>query len=204
MDNKEQQKQAIRCLFISKNSPCCSTYDIGIIANDFTFCYIELKFSSRNLTRLLQKKLRQIWQKYVLTKKSDVMVLDTIAHDDPVYLFFSILSEYAGFNFRTTNYLAIPKRILTFHKSYLKKTGLDQVKKSDVFLLWNKLLETERCPWITTKYNAELKLLKKDQQDRIIFLRMALYYMLIKQHLYTKFKNSRGYKMKTSKISSTV
>ena len=122
------------------------------------------------------------------------MVSETVSPYDPLSFYFKILQEQIHFKMRTVSVLQIPKRIATYHPAYLEHKKLDSIRKPDIERLWNKILENGDCPWITKEADRDLQQTYSAYKYRQQFLRLAVYYMLIKQHFYTKFKNSRGYK----------
>ena len=133
---------------------------------------------------------------FQLTDKTDIMLSNVISIYEPVAYYFKILQEQIHFNMRFVDPLQIPRRIATYHTSYLGHKELQKISKADIERLWEKVLENKDCPWITSEVDRSLKMSYQAYKYRHQFLRLAVYYMLIKQHFYAKLKNSKGYRQK--------
>jgi len=65
---------------------------------------------------------------------------------------------------------------------------------ADVNKLWDKLLQHQKCPWITEVEDQVLKESYGAYAFRMKYLRLSIYYMLIKEHLYSKYLESKAKK----------
>ena len=198
MSQKPTDKKSIKCLFISKLREGNSLYDFGLITDNFEFYSCEIQTRSPAITTHLWIKLRQTFKPFQITAKTDVMLSNVISVYEPISYYFKILQEQLHFSMRFVDPLQIPRRIATYHTSYLGHKKLQKISKSDIERLWIKVLENNDCPWITTDVDRTLRMSYSAYKYRLQFLRLAVYYMLIKQHFYAKLKNSAGYQRKKS------
>ena len=195
----QMSKKHIKCLFIAKLREGSSLYDLGLITDDFKFYSCEIQTRHDSITTNLWLKLRHSFQPFQISSQTDIMLSKTISVYEPIAYYFKILQEQIHFNMRTVDHLQIPRRIVTYHPSYLNHKKLQSISRPDIDRLWKKILENNDCPWITSIIDRTIEMSYKTYKYRHQFLRLALYYMLIKQHFYKKLKNSKGYKQKHDK-----
>lgn len=91
----------------------------------------------------------------------------------------------------------IPRRIVAYHATYLgKQKKPEQITKFYIERLWKKLIELEKCPWISKEIDNQLSNKSTAMRRRMLIVRMALYYMIIKRFLVLKSIKSRDKKLK--------
>ena len=202
--SKRKPKKHIKCLFVTKLQEGSTLYDFGLITDDFQFYQCEIQTRYDAITANLWLKLRHTFMPFQFSSTTDVMLAKTITVYEPIAFYLKILQEQIQFNMRFVDVLQIPRRIVTYHPTYLEHKKLQKINKADIERLWEKVLANEDCPWITKTVDHTLKMSYQTYRYRHQFLRLALYYMLIKQHFYTKLKNSRGYQLKAAKCKMTV
>lgn len=185
---KLQNKKHIRCLFILRMPYLRNTYDYGLLTDDFEFYYCKIVTRYVDITTDLWLKLRRTFMPFNINMTTDIMMTDNISCYEPVVFYLKILQEQLFFNMKIVSKKQIIRRIETYHRGYVKK----RLKKvtgatlQDMPILWNKLVETSVCPWINSEVENALNKLPFKHAERQRYLRLALYYMLIKQHYINK------------------
>lgn len=187
-------KRKIKCLFINRLNGTTSNYDIGLLTEDYVYFQTSLRFIGKDLTSNFFNKISKIFRSFLFTIDSDVMFSSNISKWEPLLLYIRMLREQIGFNTRQVDLIQIPKRIQQYHQTYIKHRKAEQIKISDIPKLWKKIVELEKCPWINKDVDTVLQNSYSSYRLRHITIRMAVYYMLIKQHLYFLYKNSDTYK----------
>ena len=90
----------------------------------------------------------------------------------------------------------IPRRIVSYHHSYLGKyIPASKITRYYVERLWKKLVELEKCPWITANVNICLSNFSYASRKREMLLRLAMYYMVVKRALVLNSIKSRDKKI---------
>ena len=99
------------------------------------------------------------------------------------------MSLASNMTIRTTTLDMIPRRIATYHQYFNNKSAI--ITRFMMDKLWKKLLELEKCPWITYDVQLQMSNMSKAAAKKQQILRMGLYYIIVKQHL---VENSKKYK----------
>lgn len=183
-------KKIIKSLFILRMSPDGCMYDLGLLTDDLTYFDCQVRYSGEYLIPRLQYSLQKAFYSFQFTCNTDVMYSESIPKWNPILAYFQILSTQLHFKLRKTSLVNIPRRISCLHRSYAKHVELKNVSMYDINSIWTKIIKNERCPWITQDVENSLSMFGRKSKfyKRKQFLRLALYYMLVKQHLYVRAK----------------
>ena len=95
------------------------------------------------------------------------------------------MRHFIPFKFTRTTYITVLKRILNYHKSFLRT---DNLKEIDYKKIYDKLLEHQNCTWISTLTEQEIANLSNRSRRSQKQLRVAMYYMCIRRYLSNKNK----------------
>ena len=175
-------------MFVYKAKQNTCTYDIALLDNRLQYINQQLIVRSDVLTSSCKKMIQKTLRHYDLSNTA-VVVSDTICKDDPLYMYLDIMSQVSNMTIRTTNLDMITRRIATYHQYFNKKAA--NITRFMMDKLWNKLLELEKCPWITDDLQLHMSNMSKITAKKQQILRMGLYYIIVKQHL---VENSKKYK----------
>ena len=199
---KPEEKKHIRCLFIYKPKFTKNKYELGMLTDNYEFYHCQIYTKYVDITTDLWLKMRRAYLPFKFSKTTDVMFTNNISVYEPIMFYHKILQEQIFFNMRAVDELNIPKRIEAFHPRYIKHVKDKGITMGDVPKLWKKLVEKKMCPWINEEIDNWIKDEGSVYRMRVQFIRLALYYMLVKQHLYIKYKNSYGYRKKHGRLTS--
>lgn len=180
----------IKYLFIHQLNKTSTVLDIGLLTDDFKYFDCQIRYSGDNLSLQLQYKLQKAFYPFQFTSKTDIMYSDTLPTWNPIIRYLHILSSQFLFKMRKTSHVNIPRRITSLHKSYGKHVAVKDVNMYDIKEIWRKIVKNNRCPWITEDVDKILATYRENSTfcRRKKFIRLALYYMLVKQHLYYQTK----------------
>jgi len=186
-------------IYIQKLNVKTCNYDIGIIDDNYNFYEEHINIQSAAITPYCYKMLNKLFGKYLITKDTEIDFLDTIQRNEVIYMYLSIRNQAVFANMRFLNLDMIPRRIVAHHITYLGK----EKKASEIThyyneRLWKKLVELEKCPWITPDINMQLNNMSIAMRKRMLTVRLALYYMVIKRFLVLKSIKSRDKKNQES------
>lgn len=189
----------IQHMFISALSKKTCTYDIGLLDDNFNYSSFSFTLIVDAITPNIAKRLNRLFNKYDFDKATHITFLNYIDVEDTIYMYFNIRNQAAKSTIMSVDLNRIPRRIATYHKSFFgmfkKPSG---ITKNFIERLWTKLVETEKCPWINAEVNLKLSNMSISTRRREIILRLAMYYMLIKNYLfkqtlkYTKSKTQNS------------
>lgn len=145
-----------RFIFISKINEKAHVYDIGILDDDYNYYEHHLTSKIEALTFFSYKAFNKIFGKYSITKETEIDILNTIDRKEPLFMYLDILNQQVFANLKVVDLDMIPRRIAAYHNSYIKNKKSSDINKYYIERLWNKLVELEKCPWITQELNVSL------------------------------------------------
>lgn len=186
-----ENKIHVRCLFISKWKYTKSLYDLGLLTDDFKFFHCQIRTIYKDISTDLWLKLRRTFGPYQLSRTTDIQKTDNISDFEPIASYFKILQSQLHFNMRSVNPIKLIKRIESYHPTYVKHVTKCACL-TDVPKLWKKILDNNKCPWINKEIDDWLLDAYQSCRERHQFLRLGLYYMVIKQYYYNKYKLSKS------------
>lgn len=188
---KPEDKKHIRCLYIHRDKRKNMTYDLGLLTDDFTYYDCTIKTKYKDITTDFWLKMRYTYHPFQFSKNTEICISNTISVYEPIGFYHKILQEQLYFNMKFIDINMVPRRIAAQHPSYLNKKSSKNINVRDINKLWEKILKYGKCPWITDEvepaliqYNG-IAYFKRKQ-----FVRMAMYYMLVKKHIYNRVKKS--------------
>lgn len=168
-------------------------YNIGVLDDNYNYYEHQLMMKVESITPFAYKSLNKLFNNYSITKETEIDILDNISRQTPLYMYLSIINQQVFANIRFVSIDMIPRRIATYHKTYLGKKA-SNVTKYSIERLWAKLVELEKCPWITKEIDKSFELLSAIARKRQIILRMGLYYCIVKRFLVTAAIKARDNK----------
>ena len=189
-----QTKQLVKYRFVYKTNEKSCTYDIALLDSSLQFICFQIIVKSDALTSSCKKMIQRALNCYDLSNTA-VVVTEDVKKDDPLYMFLDIMSLASNMTIRTTTLDMIPRRIATYHQYFNKKAA--SITRFMMDKLWKKLLELEKCPWITDEVQLQMSNMSKAAAKKQQILRMGLYYIIVKQHL---VENSKKYKKQTDRV----
>lgn len=159
-----------------------SILDISMILDDLQYVEFDFSFNLPVITQTLAGRMRSLFADYYIDSTSQIIVSPRIATPkNPFYLYLMFIHQHIGFNLKKVNEDNIVRRISTYHKTYVKAKS--KINKWHFNALWNKLIATERCPWISKQIEYFLQTKPLAYAKRKRHCRMALYYMVIREYL---------------------
>ena len=94
------------------------------------------------LSRFTSKRIRSIFEPYLIDKYTDIAVNELLDECHPLYVYFMLLRQHIGFKFQAINKDRITSRIFW---RYTSKAA----SKSKFYKTWKLVIEHGECPWIT-------------------------------------------------------
>ena len=190
------QRISVKFIYIQRFSLSTCNYDIGLLDDKYNFYQEHVNIQCEAITPYVCNKLNKLFNKYLITKDTEIDFLDTIKTTDVIYMYLQIRNQAVFANMRFLNIDMIPRRIVSYHHSYLGKyIPASHITRYYVERLWKKLVELEKCPWITAQVNALLDNMSSAMRKREVVLRMAMYYMIVKRALVRNCIKSRDKKI---------
>lgn len=169
---------------VLKASTRTSILDISILTDDFQYVEFEFSYMLPHISKTLAGRIRQLFVDFTLDSTSQIIVSDIVStEDNPFYVYLMFLHQHMQFNINKITLDNIVRRIGTYHRTYIKNTKISQISKRHFNALWIKLIEMEKCPWISKQIEYDLQMKSKSFAIRKRRCRMALYYMVVRQYL---------------------
>lgn len=193
------KKIKIKYLFLAKKTAMSNFTEIGILSDNFEYFQITGLFYKKNKIEGKHNfvKIKNIFRKFEFSKNSYILYNDSITLDNQVLYWIYTLQTQINFKICKVGYDQVLKRILRYHGSYLSKNKARKLKHLNLYyikLVWNKLLKQKRCPWINEEIDKKIKNCNTQIIQRNIYIRLAMYYILIR--LYYKNINDISAKRK--------
>lgn len=187
-----EKKKHIRCMFISKINGNTTLYDLALLTDDFQFYFCQLRTRYVDLTSDFWLKVRKMLGPYQFSKTTDVQHTNNISPFEPISIYLKIIQSQTYFNMMSVSPLKVIKGIKRYHPTYVqhKRATIKKDFLTDMPKLWAKLLKYNKCPWITREVDDWINTLSPMVKKRHMFLRMAVYYILVKQYLLNKVRRS--------------
>ena len=176
----------IRYIFILKQLESDNLYNIGILTDSYQYHSIEYKtINDQVITAHSLANMRKIFFNLKITQDTEIVLNDVVKETSNIYMFLSMMRHFIPFKFTRTTYITVLKRILNYHKSFLRT---DNLKEIDYKKIYDKLLEHQNCTWISTLTEQEIANLSNRSRRSQKQLRVAMYYMCIRRYLSNKNK----------------
>lgn len=186
------KKKHIRCLFICKWSNNTNLYDLGLLTDDFTFYHCKLASRYVDITSDFWLKVRKMFAQFQFTATTDVQKTSNISDFEPIASYLKILQSQLHFKMRSVEQFQVLNRIKAYHPTYAyRKNGSKKTTLVDITRLWEKILKYNKCPWITEEVDDQIKDLSQTLALRHKYIRLAAYYILIKQVFYSQYKKQK-------------
>lgn len=176
-------------MFAYKHAKKRDVIDLAILTIDNEYIEYTLEFRQKYLTKCVAKRIRSLFNTYLIDSQSDIMVNVDLTENHPLYQYFMFLHQHIGFKLSS---LTLDKMVSRIHYFYTHKGG----SKRFFSKVWNIIIKHEQCPWITQEVDYILKNKGSTTAYRIKTIRMAMFYIIIKNHLYSSVKKSINKKRK--------
>lgn len=177
------QRRRIKYLYANKQASRHDVVDIAILTCDNEYLEYTLEFRQKYLTMYVTKRIRSLFSDFILDSTSDIAVNERIIESHPLYQYFMILHQHINFKFMVVDLDKIVSRI---HYFYSGKS----CKKIMFKKVWKTIVDKKQCPWIDENVDLALKNQSVKAARRVQVVRMAMFYLIVKTHLYSKVKKS--------------
>lgn len=167
------------------------TIDMAILTDSNQYIEYTLNFPLLHLSKYVLRRVRSLFEPYFIDKHSDIMVNDLLDEDHPLYQYFMALHQHIGFKLSTAS---LDRAVNRVHYFYYKKTA----SKSKFNKVWKRVIESKQCPWITQDVDYAVQNKGYTMATRIKTLRLAMFYIVVKNHLYRIKKRSISNKQNMS------
>lgn len=164
-------------MFAYKPFKKSGTIDIAILTDANQYIEYTLDFRLLCLTKYVSRRVRSLFEPYLIDKATDIMVSPMLDEDHPLYQYFMMLRQHIGFKLSTVD---VDRAVNRIHYYYTRKTAT----KSKFNSVWKKVIESGQCPWITKEIDYALMNKGKSTAYRIKVSRMTMFYIVVKNYLY--------------------
>ena len=158
--------------------------DIAILTTDNQ--YIEYRFECRSkvLTSIVGHRIRSLFDPYLITKQSDIIVNNLVDEKDPFYQYLMFLRQHIQFKLMSVDKKRTMGRIYYF---LVKKS----LRSGNTNKVWQMVIDKKICPWITREIDYKLQSYAEYEYYRNRLLRLSMLYLAVKNNLYSKVKQSK-------------
>lgn len=172
----------IRNMFISMvpayGGDSGSIYDVAILTPEDGYVEYELRFCYNRMTHVAFDTIKSLLSDYRFTRKSEVCMTDNVPDKNPLRMYISILAQQMEFTVRSASAKKISDRLCGIIHGIKKRITYDrELKNQHIGVIWNYLVETGKCGWITQAYDEYLAKLGSQQRRRKKLVRIGAYYM---------------------------
>lgn len=196
---KYMQRHHIKYMCVLKKSDRTAQLDISLITDDLQYVEFDFSFNLRVMTSTLAQRIRSLFVDFQFDKDTQIVVSPRLVDpSNPFYMYLLFLHQQILFNIRKVTEDQIVRRIATYHKSYIKSNV--KINKRHFNQMWSKLVEMDKCPWISKQIEYDLQMKSLDYAKRKRRCRMTLYYMVIREYLMTIKRRSEQRSNKIQKV----
>lgn len=141
-----------------------------------------------HISYIHHNKIWNVFKKFEINQNTEIVVQDTVDSFCPIMIYFNILKPHIKFWMNVISLSKMIRRICYKHPCISKRVANKTTKIDDKNVtkymgrVWNKLLELNACPWITTSTDDKFKLYSPDESKHHIRSRICLYYMVIRRY----------------------
>ena len=172
-------KVHIKHLFAYCHFNKVKTVDFAILTDDNRYFEYTVAFRLPYLSKYVLRRIRSMFDPYFIDKNTDILVSDRLNKDHPIYQYFMLLRQHIGFRMSSASLRKMTKRITYFYKPRLKK-------KTRTFMdAWQYVIDGGDCPWINQQIEYAIQNKGPSMAFRIRMVRFAMFYMGVKNHLYS-------------------
>lgn len=179
-----KHKTHIKCMFALKPSRRKGHIDLALLTDNNNYIEYSLDFKSPHLTMYVAQRVRSLFEPYVIDSRTDVMSNELLDEKHPLYQYFMLLRQHIGFKMSTATLDRVVNRL---HWYYTKKTST----KSKFNFVWQRVIASGQCPWITQDIEYKTQNKGAVVAKRIKTLRLAVFYIVVKSHLYKQVQRSQ-------------
>lgn len=181
MANKNRIR--LKYVYANKRTLKNDVIDIALLTIDNQYIEYTMSFKQTYLTMYVSKRIRSVFSDYIIDRNTDIALNDQITESHPLYQYFMILHQHIDFKFAIIDLNKIVNRINYYYTSKC-------CTKRNFNKVWNLIIENGQCPWIDANVDRMLQNYSIKAATRIKVVRMAMFYLIVKTHLYTSVKKS--------------
>lgn len=185
-----KQKTHIKHLFALKPYRRCGTIDLAVLTDSNQYIEYTLKFKTDSLTKWVGKRIRSLFEPYLIDKNTDIVVCRGLDDSHPLYLYFMLLHQHIKFRLHSADLRKIANRVHYFYAQ-------TPVSKATFNKAWQLAVKHKHCPWITQEIDYAIQNKGPSIAMRIKTVRLAMLYIVIKNHLYRVVQKSMNNKPKS-------
>lgn len=194
---RNDKSKNLKCAFFYRKDPSQTYFFVGFLTEDYNYTEAIVRYKKTWCVAFQTRFTERLMSKYYLTARSEIVMTDGFTRTEPVSRFINAIYRQLPFKMLHIKKVRVLQRIAHYHKNLLgKRRRLHTIEMFDADRIWAKLVEKECCPWITSDpklqpgfRHYDMNKLKYEKVRR--FLRMGVYYILIKQDLAYKSEMSR-------------
>lgn len=177
----KKTRYEIKFMFILRSptgSECVT--NVAILTTTGSYLEYEMTFRKNAITPCSILQLEGLFNDFVLTERSAVIISENYGDAEPLKLYLDIVHHHLRFNMRHVQLDVVVSRICGHHVSIFpgKKTSLITVRYHTT--VWKYLVAKKRCPWITQQYEDYLSTMSKYRAREKRLLRLGMYYCIVK------------------------
>ena len=176
-----QQLHIKHMLVFKRQSKRKNVVDLSILLDNNQYIEYSLTFKQSLLTFWVAKRLKSLFIDYFIDNKTDIMLNKTVDEKHPMRVYLDLLRPHIGFKLRTVSFNQIVSRV----HYYFYGKGSSKSKFSKV---WSTAIKREVCPWITQQVDYALQNKTPVIQHAMKVMRLAMFYMVVKNYMYAKNK----------------
>ena len=171
-----ESKAHIKFLYVFRPQRRMQGLEISMLTDDNSYFEYNLELRSTKLTKYVGRRIRSLFQPFLLDSKTDVIVNPLLDESHLFYQYLMFVRQHVGFRLSTATTDRIVSRVHYFFKR--KPAKACQFKK-----VWNETIESEACPWITKNVEFQLQNKSETLAQRTRRTRLAMFYLVVKNFM---------------------
>lgn len=180
------EKTNIRYLYIHRDKEDMYAVTLAMLME--TGQYMETKMffkKGRSMANYNFEQITSLFARLRLTKDSYIYFSEGFRADHPLAMAVSLVKQHIPFKTLHINEDRIVTRIAAYHNTIFKGAKASEIQKKGktIHKIWMFLLRRKHAPWINEVYDQEIRKLHPSEEHKKKVIRLAIYYMFIKNRL---------------------
>ena len=191
-------RKLIKCIYFYKTAKNSPEIHFALLTSDGSYGEFQFQTFCQRFGISLIRKFKDLFQNFKLDKNSDIAFSEEFLDGDPIRMYFDLIRDHLFFRISTLKLKKIvrgiahrhPRSVMSEEEIKSKKRGTFDPGKIGVerfTRLWKYLAHKNRgiqCPWITKEVDWWLKNKSESLAKQHIQMRLAIYYMALKNDFY--------------------
>lgn len=203
------QRIPVSEIFVYTESADDEVYDIGMLTSDGRYIEYTVKMQIPHMSLYMERRISDMFVQFSMDRTTNVVFSEHVKEHSPLFIYFEVLQRQLKFNM---SHATLDKMFARFWKKFTRvlKTKSDKAayrkavregrrpptvkfrySTRNLLNVWNEIVRRGGCSWISVDAEQTIGLLNAARHNRRKLVRVGVYYMMMKRHLYLSGKKRK-------------